>query len=82
MSRAVNMSRVAWALLCRPNLWMAAAALVVRLVPNDWWRGVTPPREYARYRGQSVYGAPLPEVPPVDLIRYLEWCKAFPGPIR
>lgn len=82
MSRVRNLLSVMWALLRRPELWVTAGALAVRLVPNDWWRGITPPVEYLHYRGPSVYGAEMSEIPAVDFIRYLEWCKAFPGPIR
>ena len=70
------------ALLRRPDLWGTAVATAIRFVPDRWWRrGPMPAREYLDYRGNGIYGMPLSEVPPADLIHYLEWCKAFPGPI-
>ncbi|HJR25527.1 MAG TPA: hypothetical protein VJ804_08645 [Acidimicrobiales bacterium] len=75
MARLANVLRVALALLRRPGLWPAAVGVVVRMGPR-------PDRAYLRYRGQAVYGAPLSLVPPEDVVRYLEWCRAFPGPIR
>lgn len=83
MTRLRNVTSVTQAVFLRPDLWAAALALAIRLVPNDWWRrGPIPPRDYLDYRGRAVYGLPLYEVPAVDFIRYLEWCKAFPGPIH
>ena len=81
MNRVRHIVGVAVALLGRPDLWLATVSLGIRLVPNDWWRGLTPAKEYISYRGSAVYGMPLSEIPAVDFIRYLEWCKAFPGPI-
>ena len=74
-ARAANLLRVALALLRRPALWPAALGVAVRMGP---WPG----RAYLRYRGEAVYGRPLALVPPEDAIAYLEWCRAFPGPIR
>lgn len=75
MSRLANLLRVALAVLRRPHLWPALVGVAVRMGP-------LPDRAYLRYRGQAVYGAPLSRIPPPDVIAYLEWCKAFPGPIR
>lgn len=75
--------RIVSALITRPGLWAAAVGLAFRLVPSRWWRnGLLPPREYLEYRGIAVYGMPLTRVPASEFIRYLEWCKAFPGPVR
>lgn len=75
--------RVAWAVARRPDLWLTAVQLGLRLVPNRWWTGrILPPREYLAYRGEFVYGMPLDQVPAHEFIQYLEWCRAFPGPIR
>ena len=83
MSRSRNALRVARALLSRPDLWAAAVALGLRFVPNHWWRGrLFPSRAYLAYRGPAVYGMPLSQVPADEFIQYLEWCKAFPGPVR
>jgi hypothetical protein len=75
MARLRNLVGVALAVLGRPDLWGAVVGVAVRMGPR-------PDRAYLRYRGQAVYGAPLSLIPPADVIRYLEWCKAFPGPIR
>lgn len=83
MTRTRHILTVIRAVLLRPDLWPAGLGLAGRLVPDRWWlNGPIPPREYLDYRGRSVYGMPLSEVPALDLIRYLEWCKAFPGPIE
>lgn len=71
------------ALLKRPDLWMTAIRSAFRLIPDRWWRyGPLPRKDYLDYRGNAVYGMSLTCVPPIDFIRYLEWCRAFPGPIR
>jgi hypothetical protein len=75
VTRVANVLRVALALLRRPDLWLPLAGVAARMGPR-------PARAYLRYRGQAVYGAPLSLIPPPDVVRYLEWCKAFPGPIR
>jgi hypothetical protein len=81
--RVRNLAAVLRAVLARPDLWASSLSLTLRLIPNGWWRhGPMPPRSYLDYRGRAVYGMPLSQVPPVDFIRYLEWCKSFPGPIR
>ncbi|MGH9076808.1 MAG: hypothetical protein ACRDY0_05045 [Acidimicrobiales bacterium] len=83
MSRRRRLGRLAWEVAHRPHLWAAAAALAVRMVPRQWWRrGLLPPPTYLEYRAEGVYGAPLTEVSPADFVGYLEWCRAFPGPIR
>jgi hypothetical protein len=75
--------RLLLAVLRRPDLWVTAARAAGRFVPDRWWRrGPVPPRAYLAYRAGGIYGAPLLRVPPEDLIRYLEWCRRFPGPIR
>jgi hypothetical protein len=82
-ARAVNTARVGAALLRRPHLWATALALALRLVPWPWGRrGPLPDRAYLAYRGEAVYGMPLSAIPPGDVVRYLEWCRSFPGPIR
>jgi len=82
-ARLANVARVTLALLRRPDLWLAALRLAGRVVPEQWWfRGPVPSRAYLDYRGKAVYGTPLALIAPVDFIRYVEWCKAFPGPIR
>lgn len=83
MTRTRHILTVIRAVLLRPDLWGAGVGLARRLIPNGWWlRGPLPPRAYLDYRGRAVYGMPLSEVPAFDFVRYLEWCKAFPGPIE
>ena len=82
MSAVKNVVSTALAVIVRPDLWGALIALMLRLIPDQWWRrGPFPSRAYLAYRGQAVYGMPLTQIPPDDFIRYLQWCKAFPGPI-
>jgi hypothetical protein len=75
MARLANLLRVALAVARHPRLWGTLAGVAARMGP-------LPDRAYLRYRGAAVYGTPLSRIPPEDVIRYLEWCKAFPGPIR
>lgn len=77
-----NLIGVTAAVVRRPDLWGTSLSLVLRLIPDrPFRRGPFPPGQYLRYRGQAVYGMPLSLVPAVDFIRYLEWCKSFPGPV-
>lgn len=83
MTQVAHIVRVLVALLRRPDLWWPAITLAGRLIPNQWLsRGPFPDRIYLDYRGQAVYGMPLSRIPAVDFIRYLEWCRDFPGPIE
>ena len=71
------------ALVTRPDLWWTTIRLVFRLVPNQWWRrGPWPRREYLEYRTKAVYGLALDDMDPQEFVRYVEWCKAFPAPVR
>jgi dihydroorotate dehydrogenase (NAD+) catalytic subunit len=66
----------------RPDLWSSAVRLAARFVPDRWWRrGPFPSRSFLAYRGTAVYGMRLSEIPAEDIVRYLEWCRDFPGPI-
>ena len=79
MKSAKNLIATVVALLLRPDLWLSTVRLFLRLIPSrirPW-----PSREYLDYRGRAVYGMPLLQIPPSDFIRYVEWCKAFPGPV-
>ena len=82
MATARNVLLTVLAVLRRPDLWRPLGQLVVRVLPDRWWLGPLPSREYVAYRGRAVYGMPLAQIPAADFIRYLEWCKAFPGPIH
>jgi hypothetical protein len=83
MSLLRQIGRTGFALIARPDLWFTSLRATLRLVPAKWWRnGLIPPRRYIEYRGVAVYGMPLHSVPAGEFIRYLEWCRAFPGPVR
>jgi hypothetical protein len=68
--------RAAWAVVRRPDLWPA----LLRLVPPGWWRRwpprPVPSRDYLRFRTETMYGREG-RLDPVDLVRYLEWCRAM-----
>jgi hypothetical protein len=75
--------RTAVAVVLRPALWFTALGQVRRLAAPGWWRRrpflPLPDAEYLRFRLTTAYGtdrAPEPE----DVVTYLRWCKAFPGP--
>jgi len=83
VSRYAHALGVGVAVARRPRLWVPALAAISRFIPNGWVRGgPLPSRAYLDYRGPAVYGMPLSKVPAAEVIRYLEWCKAFPGPVR
>lgn len=83
IARLRNIVAIVAALLSRPDLWRECAGVLWRMLPNDWIRrGPLPPIDYIDYRGQAVYGMPLIDIPKDEFIRYMEWCKAFPGPVR
>lgn len=82
MRQVSEFLKVVVAVLRRPDLWLAAGGVLLRMVPNNWLTmGPMPTRSYLDYRGQAVYGTSLLRIPAHDVVRYLEWCKAFPGPI-
>ncbi|MGH9122125.1 MAG: ROK family protein [Acidimicrobiales bacterium] len=68
----------------RPFLWPTAARMGLGLVPHGWWRSwpplPLPPRDYIRFRTQTMFGKPSSGSPasrlgPDDLVSYLEWCR-------
>lgn len=71
----------ALALLRRPGLWPSA----LRLVPHRWWRRwpplPLPPRDYLRFRMETMYGSSS-ALDAHDLVRYLEWCRRVGRPAR
>lgn len=75
-SRSSGMSgSAAWALLRRPDLWRVAA----RMAPSRWWRRwpplPLPPREYRKFRLETMYGDGNASIEGHDLVVYLEWCR-------
>lgn len=77
-----GLGRALLRLAARPGLWPAAA----RLVPPRWWRrhppSPIPPRDYLRFRTQTMYGDSSARVDADDLIAYLEWCRRMRDPAR
>ncbi len=73
--------RGAWAVLRRPDLWVAGIRQGRRLVPRGWWRRrpflPVPAGEYVRFRMLTQYGAADARPAPADLVAYLEWCKRY-----
>ncbi|MCU4183698.1 hypothetical protein K6U06_04950 [Acidiferrimicrobium sp. IK] len=76
------------ALVRRPDLWVTAARVGLRLARPGWWRR-WPPRPwpdagYLRFRMETMYGSS--GAPAVmsgeDLVGYLEWCRRLPGRAR
>jgi hypothetical protein len=67
--------RAAFAVLVRPALW----PVLITLVPPRWWRRwppvPVPPRDYLRFRNETMYGDVDGPVDAADLIQYLEWCR-------
>ena len=74
MPRGVRGS-AAVALLRRPDLWLVAT----RMAPPRWWKRWPPvpfpPREYRKFRLETMYGDSKAAVEGHDLILYLEWCR-------
>lgn len=79
MRAVLGALRLLLAVLRRPDLWGTALGVAIRFAPDG---RLWPTHEFLAYRAQAVYGQPLLEVPPDEVVRYLEWCRTFPGPIR
>jgi hypothetical protein len=75
-----NWGSVVWAVARRPHLWPTAARQAVRLAPRGWWRrrpGLpVPERRYLEFRLTTQYGDSEASAQAVDVVRYLEWCRA------
>jgi hypothetical protein len=69
---------VVCALARRPQLWSTALRQLTRLSVRRWWSRPPflpiPPRAYVRFRLETAYGAHATPRP-LDVIRYLEWCR-------
>ena len=75
--------RATVALLRRPDLWWTAACQVVRLARPGWAHRApflpVPDEDYLRFRMVTAYGGDGTATPAIaDLVRYLEWCRAWP----
>lgn len=73
------MTRVALAVLRRPDLWSTALRQVHRIAAPGWWRRrpflPLPTEEYLRFRLVTQYGDPDATPAPADAVAYLEWCR-------
>ena len=67
------------AVLARPRLWAVAIVTARAALPVGWWRRrpflPLPDRRYVRFRLLTQYGSADAEPDPMDLVRYLEWCR-------
>jgi len=65
--------------LARPRLWPTAVTQAGRLARSRWWRRAPflpiPDADYLRFRFETQYG-PRGSPDPLDLVEYLEWCRA------
>jgi hypothetical protein len=70
----------------RPDLWWTALGVVRRLAAPGWWGAPPhlplPDRRLWEFRMVTAYGSPDADPDPVDLLSYLEWCRATVGPSR
>jgi hypothetical protein len=68
----------------RPRLWGVAIRQMWRMVPDGWWREPPflprPDPAYVAFRLETQYGDAAPE--PLDVVRYLEWCRARERELR
>ena len=73
------------ALAVRPRLWPTAVRQLRLMAPRRWWASPPylprPDPDYLHFRLRSMYGDAAtghePEVPPRDLVAYLEWCRSW-----
>lgn len=68
------------AVVVRPRLWPTALRQAVRLARPGWWRRApflpVPDPDYLAFRLETQYGgAGTTAAEPLDLVRYLEWCR-------
>jgi hypothetical protein len=70
---------LAFALLARPDLWLAAFGVVSRMAAPGWWRTAPylplPADRLWVFRMVTAYGDPDAEPAPEDLLSYLQWCR-------
>jgi hypothetical protein len=68
------------AVLVRPRLWATALRQAGRLAAPGWWRRApflpVPDPDYLAFRMETQYGSAGHAPDPVDLVAYLEWCRA------
>ncbi len=84
MSRSAFWFRLLAAIALKPQLLLTAAALTIRCRPVKWWcppRFVLPSREWIEFRLGAVFGRTYGDLEIDDVVRYLAWCRSFPGPV-
>ena len=73
------MTRIAFAVLRRPDLWRTAIRQLRRTAAPGWWRHrpflPLPTADYLHFRLVTQYGDPDATTDPADAITYLEWCR-------
>jgi hypothetical protein len=71
--------RAGLAVLVRPPLWFTAAAQLMALAPDGWWRSwpplPLPDPAYLRFRLVTQYGDPTRTPDVEDVLSYLRWCR-------
>ena len=67
------------AVIRRPTLWSTAVVELLRLARPGWWRRwpplPVPDQSYLDFRLQTAYGSGATDLPPSDVVAYLEWCR-------
>lgn len=69
------------AVLARPRLWPTALRQGARMARPGWWRRAPflplPDPDYLAFRLETQYGGTGTDgADPLDLVHYLEWCRA------
>jgi hypothetical protein len=68
------------AVLARPGLWWTALGALHRMAPRLWWRSAPhlplPDRRLWEFRMVTAYGRPDAAPDRVDVVSFLEWCRA------
>ncbi len=70
----------------RPDLWLTAVRVGLRLAAPGWWRRwpprLQPDSYYLRFRLETMYGDAGVCMTGPDLVKYLEWCRRARRPAR
>ena len=78
---AVATTPIVLALLRRPDLWSTAVGQLFRLATPGWWRRrpflPLPDADYLAFRLQTMYGDPVHQPEPGDVVAYLDWCRKY-----
>ncbi len=78
------MIRAGLAVVRRPGLWATAIRQARRTSSPGWWKQrpflPVPSGDYLRFRLLTQYGDDQHGWEPDDVVRYLEWCRAWDAP--